>query len=123
MRISRLMALQKRRCAYPDYAMYVKYTAIGIEEGSIGMAGMPGLAVSPNPGAGSFAFSVFLPIGCDVRLGVYDLSGRLVSIVSENSLVSGSYAFAWDSSVPAGVYAVRLDAGEKTVTRLMTVCE
>ena len=87
------------------------------------MAGMPGLAVSPNPGAGSFAFSVFLPIGCDVRLGVYDLSGRLVSIVSENSLVSGSYAFAWDSSVPAGVYAVRLDAGEKTVTRLMTVCE
>ena len=33
------------------------------------------------------------------------------------------YAFAWNSSVPAGVYAVRLDAGEKTVSRLMTVCE
>ena len=107
----------------PDYAMYVKYTLVGVEEGSIGMAGMPGLAVSPNPGRGNFAFSVFLPIGCDVRLGVYDLSGRLVSVVSEAALVDGSYSFAWDSSVPAGVYAVCLDAGGKTVSRLMTVFE
>ena len=27
----------------PDYAMYVKYTLAGVEEGSIGIAGMPGL--------------------------------------------------------------------------------
>jgi hypothetical protein len=72
---------------------------------------------------GSFAFSVFVPVACDVRLGAYDLSGRLVSTVSEAALVGGSYSFAWDASVPAGVYAVRLDAGSKTVTRLMTVCE
>jgi len=46
-----------------------------------------------------------------------------VSNVAENSYVSGNYAFAWTASVPAGVYAVRLDAGSKTVTRLMSVCE
>ena len=107
----------------PDYSIVVTWTPEGIEEGFIGMAGMPGLAVSPNPGTGSFAFSVFLPIGCDVRLGVYDLGGRLVSTVTEKSLLAGSYAFTWDASVPAGVYAVRLDAGGKTVSRLMSVCE
>jgi len=107
----------------PDYAIYVSFTPEGISEVEIGTAGMPGLVVSPNPGTGSFAFYVFLPSSCDVRLGVYDLSGRLVSVVSENSFVSGSHTFAWDASVPAGVYAVRLDAGSKTVTRLMTVCE
>ena len=46
-----------------------------------------------------------------------------MSIVSEAALVGGSYSFAWDAFVPAGVYAVRLDAGGKTVSRLMTVCE
>ncbi len=107
----------------PDYGIAVTWTPLGVEESGFGMAGMPGLVVSPNPGTGSFAFSVYLPVACDVRLGVYDLSGRLVSTVSENSLVSGSYTFAWDASVPTGVYAVRLDAGSKTVTRLMTVCE
>ena len=39
------------------------------------------------------------------------------------NFLAGSYAFAWDASVPVGVYAVRLDAGGKTVSRLMTVCE
>ncbi len=107
----------------PDYAIYVSFTPEGITEGAVGTAGMPGLAVSPNPGTGNFSFSVYLPIACDFRLGVYDLCGRLVSIVSEAAFVSGNYAFAWDASVPAGVYAVRLDAGSKTVTRLMTVCE
>jgi hypothetical protein len=65
----------------------------------------------------------FVPAACDVRSGVYDLSGRLVSIVSESSLLAGSHSFVWDAPVPAGVYAVCLDAGSKTVTRLMTVCE
>lgn len=67
-------------------------------------------------------FGLNILIQCDVRSGVYDLSGRLVSTVSESSLLAGSHAFAWDASVSAGVYAVRLDAGSKTVTRLMTVC-
>ena len=38
-------------------------------------------------------------------------------------LHAGNHGFAWDASVPAGVYAVRLDAGSKTVTSLMTVLE
>lgn len=36
-----------------------------------------------------------------------------MSTVSENSFSGGSHSFAWDSSVPAGVYAVRLDAEVK----------
>ncbi len=66
----------------------------------MGTADSAGTSIS-QPWYGLFCFSVYLPIGCDVRLGVYDLGGRLVSTVSENSLVSGSYTFAWDSSVPA----------------------
>ncbi|MCD4775025.1 MAG: T9SS type A sorting domain-containing protein [Candidatus Aegiribacteria sp.] len=106
-----------------DYAIYISFTPEGIEESEIVTVDMPGLTVSPNPGNGCFAFNVFLPSACDMLLGVYDLSGRLVSRVEQNSFVSGSYVIDWNDSVPAGVYAVRLDAGEKTVTRLMTVCE
>ncbi len=107
----------------PDYAIYLSFSPEGISEDEIGMAGMPGLCVSPNPGSGSFTFDVFLPSSCDVRLGVYDLGGRLVSIVEKSSFTAGSYAFAWNASLPSGVFAVRLDAGEKIVTRLITVCE
>ena len=105
----------------PDYCVVVFWTPDGIEENVVDMSGIPGLSVSPNPGIGSFAFDVALPSDCDVKLGIYDLSGRLLSTVSQSFLASGNYAFSFDASLPPGVYAVRLDAGEKAVTRLMTV--
>ena len=106
----------------PDRAIYLKYSVEGMEEGSMNSSGLPFLSVSPNPGAGQFSFEVMLPHAGDARLGVYDLSGRLVSEVHSGPLEAGEHSFEWDEPVPQGVYCLRLDSSDRTVSRLMTVC-
>ncbi len=112
-----------------DYGIIVNWSPQGVSENELGVEDLPGLAVSPNPGPGRFAFRVALPSASSVKIGVYDLCGRLVSGVAESSFASGITAVEWDAvnengaALPPGVYAVRLDACGKTVSRLMTVCE
>lgn len=107
----------------PDYAIYLEYSPQGFAEGVISVSGMPGLSVSPNPGNGSFSFEVFLPAEGPVSIGVYDLSGRLVSGVASAGYGAGSHLVSWDGGLPSGVYAVRMDACGKTISRLLTVCD
>ncbi|MCD4847625.1 MAG: beta-propeller fold lactonase family protein [Candidatus Aegiribacteria sp.] len=113
----------------PDYGIIVNWSPQGVSENEFGVEDLPGLAVSPNPGVGCFAFRVVLPSASSVNIGVYDLCGRLVSGVAESSFASGITSVEWDAvnengaALPPGVYAVRLDACGKTVSRLMTVCE
>lgn len=106
----------------PDLAIYLRYSVEGIEEGAVFTSGLPCLSVSPNPGSGQFSFSVAVPRTGDARLGVYDLSGRLVSEVHSGPLEAGEHSFGWDGPLPAGVYCVRLDSADRTVSRLMTIC-
>lgn len=106
----------------PDFAIYLSYSSLGIENGGIFPGDMPALGLSPNPGAGSFTFSVHLPEACGIELSVYDLNGRMVSNVSSGPLSGGEHIFDRDLSLPDGVYAVRLEAGGKVVSRLLTVC-
>ncbi|MCK4671916.1 MAG: beta-propeller fold lactonase family protein, partial [Candidatus Aegiribacteria sp.] len=113
----------------PDYGIIVNWSPQGVFESEIGVEGLPWLAVSPNPGVSCFAFRVILPSASPVNIGVYDLCGRLVSRIAECSFASGITAVSWDAvnengdDLPPGVYAVRLDACGKTVSRLITVCE
>jgi YVTN family beta-propeller protein len=113
----------------PDYGIVVNWSPQGVSGNEFVVEDLPGLAVSPNPGVGCFAFRVVLPSASSVNIGVYDLCGRLVSGVAESSFASGITAVEWDAvdengaALPPGVYAVRLDACGKTVSRLMTVCE
>ena len=106
----------------PDYAIYIDLTPMGLEEHEIQITGMPGLSLGPNPGNGNFSFTVQLPSAGMVELGVYDLSGRLVSEVYSDELGAGSHSLNWEGDVPAGVYAVRLSAGGRVVSKLLTVC-
>ncbi|MBZ0267177.1 T9SS type A sorting domain-containing protein, partial [bacterium] len=58
-----------------------------------------------------------------VRLEIFDVQGRLVRVLENGRRTAGRYASAWDGldaerrPVPAGVYFVRLDAGEARGTR------
>ena len=72
----------------------------------------------PNPFTRSTTIRFRLPAAGPVRLGVYDLFGRLVSRLLDETRPAGEHAVAWQpGSVPSGVYYVRLECGGHTVTK------
>jgi hypothetical protein len=81
------------------------------------------LSVRPNPFAGetTIAYSVGTPM--NVRLAVYDTSGRLVRTLVRDTVASGAHAVRWSGTdgagrpVAAGVYFLRLDAPESATTQ------
>ena len=76
---------------------------------------------------GSAAILSFLNIVlCVLAFGVPSPDGELADGFEGFEAGSGltvDQLLPFCASVPAGVYAVRLDAGGKTVSRLITVCE
>ena len=72
----------------------------------------------PNPFTRSTTIRFRLPAAGRVRLGVFDLAGRLVARLLDESRPAGEQAVAWQpGSAPGGVYYVRLEAGGRTVTK------
>jgi flagellar hook assembly protein FlgD len=57
-----------------------------------------------------------------VNLSVYNAAGQLVKVLDSGAKAPGYHSATWDaSSVPAGVYFYRLNAGEFSQTRTMVV--
>jgi len=50
-----------------------------------------------------------------VSLSIFDLNGRVVVRLVDGIVSAGNQTFVWNASaLPAGVYVVRMDAGEKS---------
>ena len=84
------------------------------------------LAVAPNPVFRSTRFAFTLGREADVRLDVFDLSGRRVATPFAGAAPAGTTTIEWSRSngdagpVPAGVYFARLQgAGQAQVARLV----
>ena len=80
----------------------------GIAEGSFtAMTGtVPELVVGPNPSS-SFHISLTLARAQDVRIEVYDMSGRMMETISRGSMPQGETSFLWSpSGLPAAVYTI-----------------
>jgi hypothetical protein len=84
------------------------------------------LAVAPNPVFRTARFAFTLGRGADVRLDVFDLSGRRVATPFAGAAPAGTTTVEWPRSngdagpVPAGIYFARLQgAGQAQVTRLV----
>jgi len=74
----------------------------------------------PNPFNPSTVISFRLPVASDVRVVVYDILGREVSVIVNEKRTAGSYAEKFDASALAsGVYLYRLAAGGFVQTRKM----
>ncbi|MCC6884974.1 MAG: T9SS type A sorting domain-containing protein, partial [Ignavibacteria bacterium] len=55
-----------------------------------------------------------------VRLSVYDITGKEVSVLTNEVLKPGSYEVGFDAShLSSGVYYYRIEAGEFTQSRKM----
>ena len=65
-----------------------------------------------------------LPSKTEVRLDVFDLSGRLVNTLVDEAKKAGTHRVSWDAGEEAaGVYFYRLRAGNFERTRKMVVID
>lgn len=95
------------------------------------LAGIPrrkSLYMHLYPGAPSYfdsgsSIRFTLPRKMDIRLAVYDISGRLIRLIAENWLTPGDHIIQWDTRdshgrrLSPGIYFVRLQAGDQVATR------
>jgi hypothetical protein len=83
-------------------------------------------AAYPNPTAGVAHIGFTLPDQPDtyqVQLDVFDLTGKRVATLLQNSLMAGFYAIEWDAtdgSINNGLYTVRLIAAGKMTEEIRT---
>ena len=70
----------------------------------------------PNPFNLKTTISCTVPAACDIRLTIYDLSGRRVRTFTDHSQASGYRYFDWDGTndkgetVASGIYLYRMEA-------------
>jgi len=103
----------------------------GEKKGSTPPTGKPkafGLYQSyPNPARDNAVITYALPASADVKLTVYDLSGRRIATVvnqfKEAGVYKEDYTLTDDAGrpLPAGVYLYRLEAGADVATKKMVV--
>ena len=71
----------------------------------------------PNPFNPITSFQVDIPRLSQVNVKVYDLLGRETAVLMQGLMPPGAYNLTWDaSSTAAGVYFIRLQAGNYTKT-------
>jgi hypothetical protein len=85
-------------------------------------------APRPHPVAGRAVLRLSVPGGGSaIRLELFDMGGRIVSVVKEGVFPTGTHAIVWDPrddrGVPlaSGVYLLRLSAGGRSVNRKVLV--
>ncbi len=76
----------------------------------------------PNPASGSAVIAFDLPEDAKVTLTVYDISGRKVTTLVDETLTIGTHERTISELAP-GVYVYRLDAGSFSAARKMVVVD
>ena len=75
-------------------------------------------AVSPNPLASADTVLFSVTEGGYVTLGLCDLTGRVVGLVTDGFYPSGNHTVVIDTdNIPSGMYILRLDAMGESVSR------
>jgi hypothetical protein len=88
---------------------------------------MLGVMVYPNPLHSECMMRYHLPHPSRVQVAVYDVCGRLVSVLFDGDVAAGIHHTAWDgrdgvgSRVGAGIYFCRLVAGSGSVSQKIVV--
>ncbi len=76
----------------------------------------------PNPFNPVTSISFQLPETQHVRLGVYNLFGERVALLADGLMESGSHQISFDgSNLASGIYVYALQAGNRTITKRMTL--
>ncbi len=72
----------------------------------------------PNPLTAGASLAFTVPSGGNVRLTIYDVSGRIVETLFNGHVEVGSHSVEWNpgSGISSGLYFVKLDTEEGSVT-------
>ena len=74
----------------------------------------------PNPFNPQTKIRFLLPAGSNVTLSVYDVSGKLVTVLLNRQLAAGSFEVNWNAgNLPSGIYFYRIETGSFSQTRKM----
>ncbi|MES2284167.1 MAG: T9SS type A sorting domain-containing protein [Bacteroidota bacterium] len=71
----------------------------------------------PNPYSSNTIIKINLSERCDVLLEVYNLLGEKIKTLDNSQKISGTYNYTFNAkslNFPAGIYIVKLNAGDKT---------
>ena len=106
----------------PDADLKLKITTLGFADVTGPSAGVP-FAAAPNPFARTTTLNFALARDGDLRLAVYDVTGRLQRTLANGGFAAGVHSAAWDGRddagrlLPRGSYFVRVEdaAGARTV--------
>jgi len=85
------------------------------------------LSNTPNPFNSSTAIRFTLPNDDNIRIEILDVSGKVISVVSDGKFSSGTHEVIWngkDSSgknIPSGIYTCRLTTSNGTYATRMTL--
>jgi alkaline phosphatase len=96
-------------------------TGAGVADGSSLIT--PTLAAGPTPFSPSLEVRCALPKAGEIRLSVYDLSGRLVATLADGEQNAGVFVRTWNgrndsgAEVAAGVYLIELATRDRAVSR------
>jgi len=75
-------------------------------------------SIYPNPFNSSCAIEFEVSEECDVAIELYDMQGKKLGIQNFEPLQTGKYRMRWNAeNLASGVYFVRLNAGERTITK------
>lgn len=76
----------------------------------------------PNPFNSTTKIEYGVPVESDVKIAVYDLSGRMVQTLVNGSQSAGTHLVTWNAhTAPAGVYLVKMDSDVYSDVRQVTL--
>ena len=76
----------------------------------------------PNPFNPTTNIKFDLPNESDVRLAIYDITGREIQILVNNKLNAGTYEYQWNASqYPSGIYFYKITAGSFSRVKKMAL--
>ncbi|NLP04833.1 T9SS type A sorting domain-containing protein, partial [Candidatus Fermentibacteria bacterium] len=77
----------------------------------------------PNPVSGYTAFQLYTASAARVDISLFDISGRVVAVLSSGELSPGIHSFSWE--VPAGtgngIYFIRASSDAGSSISRMTI--
>ncbi|NOQ23639.1 MAG: S8 family serine peptidase [Candidatus Aegiribacteria sp.] len=106
-------------------AVQAALSLVGIADDPQGVdpAGVLISSINPNPVHTRAFFEIYTESPGRAEIGVFDLSGRSIAIVSSGEMSAGTHAYTWivPENIGNGIYFVRANVSGSTVTSRMTI--